>query len=59
MVAILIAAYLVVGALASGLIWLILIASKRPEKKANNMKRGRLESALFRGANKKPSRFRP
>jgi len=48
MAGILIAAYLVVEALASALIWVILIASKRRENKAKNVKRGRLQSKLFR-----------
>jgi hypothetical protein len=57
MIGILIAAYLGTGALVSALIWTILIASKRPEHKAKNVKHGRLESNLFREANPKTSRF--
>ena len=57
MAEILIAVYLIIGALVSALIWVILIASKRGENEAKNVKRGRLESKLFREANTKPSRF--
>jgi hypothetical protein len=57
MAGILIAAYLIIGALVSALIWVILIASKRRENEAKNVKRGRLESKLFRETNTKPSRF--
>jgi len=58
MAGILIAVYLILGALASGLIWIILIASKRRGDKARNVKRERLESNLFREPNTKTSRFR-
>ena len=54
---IMIAAYFIVGALVSALIWLILIASKRHDNKAKNVKRERLEANLFREANSKPGRF--
>lgn len=57
MAGILITAYLVIGALASGLIWLILVASKRREKKVKNLNRGRVESKLIREPSTKPSRF--
>ena len=57
MAEILIATYLIIGALVSALIWVILIASKRRENKAKNVMRGRLESNLFREPNTKPSRF--
>lgn len=58
MAGILITAYLVVGALAATLLWVILIASKRREKRAKNLKSlGRLEYNLFREPNTKPSRF--
>lgn len=58
MAGILITAYLVVGALAATLLWVILIASKRREKRAKNLKNlGRLEYNLFREPNTKPSRF--
>lgn len=46
MVGILITAYLVIGALASVLIWVVLVASKRREK-AKHVKHERLESSLF------------
>ena len=59
MAAILIIVYLVIGALASALIWVILIASKRRENKAKNVNRGLLESNLIREPNTKPSRFQP
>ena len=59
MAEILIIAYFVIGALASALIWIILIASKRSETNAENVKRGRLKSNLFREPSTKPSRFRP
>lgn len=54
---ILVAAYLVVGALASALIWAVLLASKRRENKAKNVNFGRAEYNLFREPNTKPSRF--
>lgn len=57
MAGILITAYLVLGALVSGLIWVILIVSKRRQKNAKNMNRGRVESNLIREPNTKPSRF--
>lgn len=59
MAEILVTAYLVVGAFASALIWVILIASKRRENKAKNTNVGRLEYNLFREPNTKPSRFQP
>jgi hypothetical protein len=59
MAGILITVYLVIGALASALIWIILVASKRLENKAKNVKRGRLESNLIREPNTKPGRFQP
>lgn len=58
MAEILITAYLVVGALASALIWVILMASKRRENKTKNLNVGRVEYNLFREPNSKPSRFR-
>jgi hypothetical protein len=58
MAGILITVYLVIGALASGLLWLILIASKRRENKAKNVKHGRLKHLLFGEPNTKPSRSR-
>ena len=57
MAGILIAAYLIIGALVFALIWVILIASKRRQNVAKSVKRGRLESKLFRETNTKPSRF--
>ena len=57
MAGILITAYLVLGALVSGLIWIILVASKRREKKAKNVNRGRVEANLIREPSTKPSRF--
>lgn len=57
MASILITAYLVLGALASALIWAILIASKRRGNKAKDVKRGRLESKLFQEHSTRPSRF--
>ncbi len=54
---ILVTAYLLVGAMASALIWAILTASKRRESKAKNMNVGRLEYNLFRETNTKTSRF--
>jgi hypothetical protein len=57
MAGILIAIYLVIGALASVLIWIILIASKRRENSAKTVKREHSESNLFREPNTKPSRF--
>jgi hypothetical protein len=59
MIGILITAYLIIGALMSALIWVVLIASKRREKKAKNVNRERLESNLFQEPNTKPSRFQP
>ena len=59
MAGILITAYLVIGALAFVLIWAILIASKRRQKKVKNVSRGLLESNLFREPNSKPSRYQP
>ena len=57
MIGILITIYLIIGALASALIWVILIASKRRENKAKKAKHERLESNLFREPSTKPSRF--
>ena len=57
MAGILIAAYLIIGALVFALIWVMLIASKRRQNVAKSVKRGRLESKLFRETNTKPSRF--
>jgi hypothetical protein len=57
MAGILIAAYLIIGALVFALIWAMLIASKRRQNVAKSVKRGRLESKLFRETNTKPSRF--
>lgn len=56
-IGILISVYLAIGALASALIWVILIASKRRENRAKKVNRGPLESKLFRETNTKPSRF--
>jgi hypothetical protein len=58
MASILIIAYLVLGALASALIWAILIASKRRENKAKNVGRERVGSNPFHEPSTKPSRFR-
>jgi hypothetical protein len=57
MAGILIVIYLVVGALASALLWVILIASKRRSNKDKSVKRERSESNTFREKNTKPSRF--
>ncbi len=57
MAGILITAYLVVGALASVLIWIILIASRGRENVAKSMKGERLESNPLREPSTKPSRF--
>lgn len=57
MATILIVAYFVVGAVVSGLIWAILIASKRREDKFRQEKRERPDTDLFREPNTKPSRF--
>lgn len=51
MIAILITAYLVIGALVSALIWIILIASQRHESKAKKVNRGGVESNLFHEPN--------
>ena len=59
MAGILIAAYLGIGALISALIWIILIASKRRENKAKNVKRERLKSNPLGEPNTKPSRSKP
>lgn len=59
MLGILIVAYLIIGALAFALIWIILIASKRRQNKAKMMKYERFESNLFREPSSKPSRFQP
>jgi hypothetical protein len=59
MLGILIATYLLIGALASALIWMILIASKGRENKVISMKRGRSESGLFTEANTETSSFQP
>lgn len=53
----LIIVYLVIGALASGLIWAILIASKRRENKARRANLERSESKIFGEPNTKPSQF--
>ena len=57
MIAILITAYLVVGALVSALIWIILIASKRRENKAKSVNHEGVESKLFHEPNTNPSKF--
>lgn len=57
MAAILITGYLVIGALASALIWAILIASKRRDNKAKHTNHERLRSKLVQKPNTKPSRF--
>jgi hypothetical protein len=57
MVGILVAIYLVLGALASALIWIILIASKQRGNRAKDAKRERLESKLFSERSTKASRF--
>lgn len=57
MATILIIVYLVIGALVSGLIWAILIASKRRENKAKRTQPERSESKIFHEPNTKPSRF--
>lgn len=57
MATVLIIVYLVIGALASGLIWAILIASKRRENKAKRATPERSESQIFREPNTKPSHF--
>jgi hypothetical protein len=57
MVTTLIIVYLVIGALASGLIWAILIASKRRENKGKRAHPERSESQMFREPNTKPSKF--
>ena len=54
-----ITAYLVIGALASALIWVILIASKRSANEARKAKGERLESNPFREPNPKQTRFQP
>jgi hypothetical protein len=54
---ILVTGYLGIGALAFGLIWAALVASKRRENKAQNLNYGRLEYKLFGESNTKPSRF--
>lgn len=59
MAGILITVYLVIGAMASALIWVILIASKRRANKAKHVKRERLESDPLREPSKKQSRFYP
>ena len=56
MAEILITAYLVVGALASGLIWAVLIASKRRERKSQDVNYRRLGFSLLREHKTKPSR---
>jgi hypothetical protein len=57
MAGILIAAYLGIGALVSALIWIVLIASKRRENKAKNIKSERLKSHPLGEPHTKPSRF--
>ena len=57
MAEIFVTAYLTVGALAAGLIWTALIASKRRDEKAKRVNHGRLQFGLFRERNTKPSRF--
>lgn len=49
-------AYLIVGALASGLIWTALIASKRHEAKEENVSYDSVEYNPFRERSTKPSR---
>lgn len=48
MLTILIATYLILGALAFALIWAALIASKRRDNRAKIVNRERLESKIFR-----------
>lgn len=57
MVQILITAYLTIGALAAGLIWMALIASKRRDEKTKNVEFRSVKYNLFRERNTKPSRF--
>lgn len=57
MVQILITAYLTIGALAAGLIWMALIASKRRDEKTKNVEYRSVKYNLFREPNTKPSRF--
>jgi hypothetical protein len=57
MATILIAGYFVIGALASALIWLALIASKRRENKAKQSNHERMKTNLIRKPNTKASRF--
>jgi hypothetical protein len=59
MLGILIATYLIIGALASALIWMILIVSKRRENRVVSLKPARLESNLLGEANAEPSRPQP
>ena len=49
-------AYLIVGALASGLIWTALIASKRHDAKEENLNYDSVEYVPFRERSTKPSR---
>jgi hypothetical protein len=49
-------AYLIVGALASGLIWMALIASKRHEAKEETLSYDTVEYGSFREPSTKPSR---
>lgn len=57
MATILIIVYLVIGALVSGLIWAILIASKRREDQSKRARPERSESTIFSEPNTKTSKF--
>ena len=59
MITILIATYLIIGALAFGLIWAALIASKRRNNRVKNVTRERLESKHLRESHTEPGSFWP
>lgn len=57
MAAILITAYLIIGAVAFAFIWIALIASKHRQEKTSKGNFGSLKYKLFHEPNTKPSRF--
>ncbi len=57
MMEIIVSAYLIIGGLATSVIWTALIASKRHDDKAANANYDHLEFSAFRRHDTKPSRF--
>jgi hypothetical protein len=52
-------AYLIVGGVAFGLIWAVLIVSKRHDVKEQSVSYDSVDYSLFRERSTKPSRFHP